>query len=184
MSRAFAGTLVIGAALALAACGGGGGETPAAKTASGSEATTGSDAVDFTLTDIDGREQTLSKYLGKGPVLLSFWATWCKPCLAEMEHLETMYEAKKDKGFVVLAISLDGPETEASVLPTARSKGWTFPVAVDTETRATSLYNPRRAQPFSVLIDKHGKIVLRRENYNPGDEKALEAEVDKALAAP
>jgi peroxiredoxin len=101
--------------------------------------------------------------------------------MGEMEHMQRMYEAKKDKGFVVLAISLDGPETEASVVPTVRSKGWTFPVAVDNETRAASLYNPRRAQPYTVLIDKKGKVVMRRENYNPGDEKTMEAEIDKAM---
>lgn len=168
-------------ALALAACGGGAGGSGPKAAGAGDGVAAGSEAVDFTLTDIDGNELTLSKFIGKGPVLISFWATWCKPCMAEMEHLQTMYEAKKGQGFVVLAISLDGPETEASVVPTVRSKGWTFPVAVDNETRAASLYNPRRAQPFSVLINKTGKVVLRRENYNPGDEKALEAEVDKAM---
>jgi peroxiredoxin len=179
--RTLLGALCVAGALALAGCGGGGGAGSGPKSASGDGLSAGADAVDFTLTDIDGNELTLSKYVGKGPILISFWATWCKPCLGELEHLQRMYEAKKDKGFVVLAISLDGPETEASVVPTVRSKGWTFPVAVDGETRAASLYNPRRAQPFSILIDRHGKVVVRRENYNPGDEKTLEAEIDKAM---
>jgi peroxiredoxin len=168
-------------ALAIGACGGGSTGGAKSPTSSGDGVATGGDAVDFTLTDIDGNELTLSKYLAKGPVLISFWATWCKPCMSEMEHLQTMYEAKKGKGFTVLAIALDGPETEANVVSTVRSKGWTFPVAVDGETRAASLYNPRRAQPYSVLINKAGKVVLRRENYNPGDEKSLEVEVDKVL---
>lgn len=91
-----------------------------------------------------------------------------------------MYEAKKD-GLVVLAISIDGPETEAQVAPFVKTKGWTFPVLLDSETRATGLYNPRRAAPFTVLIDRHGKIVKKREGFNAGDEVQLEADVEAAM---
>ncbi|MEO8876936.1 MAG: TlpA family protein disulfide reductase, partial [Polyangiaceae bacterium] len=45
-------------------------------------------------------------------------------------------------------------------------------------------YNPRKAAPLSIIIDRTGKVVLVHEGYNPGDEQMLAAEVDKALAAP
>ncbi len=140
-----------------------------------------SDVTDFTLTDIEGNQVSLSQYVGKGAIVLSFWATWCKPCVAEMPHLQRLYETRKGSGFVVLAISLDGPETEAEVAPFVKTKGFTFPVLVDSETRAASLYNPRRAAPFTVIIDRHGKIVKKREGFNPGDEAQLEADVDAAM---
>jgi len=135
---------------------------------------------DFTLTDVDGKSVALSDYLGKKAILLDFWATWCKPCIAEMGHLQKIYEAKKD-GFVVLAISMDASETEAQVAPTVKTKGWTFPVLLDSETRATSLYNPRRAAPYTVLINKQGKLVKKREGYNPGDEAEIEKDIDAAM---
>ena len=97
-----------------------------------------------------------------------------------MNHLQKIYDARKD-GFVVLAISMDASETEAQVAPTVKTKGWTFPVLLDTETRATSLYNPRRAAPFTVLIDQRGKVVKKREGYNPGDEVEMEKDIDAAM---
>ena len=140
----------------------------------------GANVTDFTLSDIEGNQVSLSQYVGKGPIVLSFWATWCKPCIAEMPHLQRMYDARKGSGFVVLAISLDGPETEAEVSPFIKTKGFTFPVLIDSETRAASLYNPRRAAPYTVIIDRHGKVFKKREGFNPGDEAQLEADVDAA----
>ncbi len=169
-----------------AACGGsntttgGGSTTPDGnKPAQTDEADEGS-VTDFTLNDVDGKSVSLNDYLGKKAILIDFWATWCKPCIAELGHLQKMYDAKKD-GFVVLAISMDASETEAQVAPTVKTKGWTFPVLLDSETRATSLYNPRRAAPFTVLIDKHGKVVKKREGYNPGDEVEIEKDIEAAM---
>lgn len=139
------------------------------------------DATDFTLNDVDGKQVSLSDYLGKQTIVIDFWATWCKPCVAELSHLQKVYESRKDKGFVVLAVSMDGPETESQVAPFVKAKGWSFPVLVDTETRATSLYNPRKAAPFTMLIDRHGKIVKKREGFNPGDEVQLESDIDAAM---
>lgn len=170
-------------ACALFACSSGGGAGGPSNAGGGGSSSSSSgegssDVTDFTLNDVDGNSVSLSQYVGKGqPVILSFWATWCKPCIAEMPHLQKLFE---DKKAMILAISLDGPETEAEVAPFVKSKGFSFPVLLDTETRAASLYNPRRAAPFTVIIDKNGHVVKRREGFNPGDEVQLEADVEAA----
>ncbi|MFI5299209.1 MAG: TlpA disulfide reductase family protein, partial [Polyangiales bacterium] len=157
------------------------GDSKAAPTTDGDAASEGANATDFTLVDVNGNPVSLSQYLGKGAVLIDFWATWCKPCMAELPHLQRMYDARRKDGFVVLAVSMDGPETEAEVVPTVRMLGYTFPVLLDPETRAKSLYNPRGAAPYSVLIDRHGRVFKRREGFNAGDERSLEADVDAAM---
>jgi peroxiredoxin len=136
-----------------------------------------SQASDFTLTAVDGLRVTLSDHLGKDVVLLNFWATWCAPCAAEMPHLQRLYERHRDEGLLILAISMDGPESLDNVAPFVRRHGLSFPVLLDEETRVVGLYNPRRAAPFNVLIDRAGRVVKTTEGYNAGDEKAIEQAV-------
>ena len=138
-------------------------------------------APDFSLQSTEGKTVRLSDYLGKSVVLIDFWSTTCDPCLAEMPYLVDLYKAKKDKGFVVLAVSLDGPESLADVNRVVHDKGMIFPVLLDQETTVVARYNPKREMPFSVLIDKAGSIVQKKAGYQPGDERLLAAEVEKAL---
>jgi peroxiredoxin len=145
--------------------------------------TSGSAAFDFSARDIEGKNVALSSYLGKSVVLLSFCATWCDPCIAEFPHLRRIYETNAAKGFVILAIAMDGPETVANVPAFARRNQLSFPVLSDEDSHIASLYNPKKVAPFSVLIDRSGKIVSMREGYNPGDEEFLAQDVARAVGA-
>lgn len=140
-------------------------------------------ASDFTLDGIDGRRVSLSQHLGKDVVVLNFWATWCGPCASELPHLQALHEAHALEGLVILAIAMDGPETVANVAPFVRRQRLTFPVLLDEETRAVALYNPHRSAPYTVFIDRTGRVVGTREGFNPGDEREIEATV-RALLAP
>ena len=173
--------------LATASCGaeatGPGAQTAPGPSPSGTPAPAGAgpSAPDFSLKSTDGRTVRLSDYLGKNVVLIDFWSTTCDPCLAEMPYLVDLYKAKKDKGFVILAVSLDGPESLADVNRVVHDKDMIFPVLLDQETTVVARYNPKREMPFAVLIDKSGAIIQKKAGYTPGDEKALVAEVEKAL---
>jgi peroxiredoxin len=138
-------------------------------------------APDFTGRDLDGRTFRLSDHLGKGVLLLDFWATYCEPCKAEFPHLRTLFERNRSRGLLVVAVAMDGPETTADVPAFARRFGLDFPVVADEDSRIASLYNPKKSMPFSVLIDRAGRIVRVREGYNPGDEKLVAADVASAL---
>ena len=140
----------------------------------------GAQASDFTLRDLDGKQVHLSDFGGK-VVLLDFWATWCAPCAAELPQLEALYRKKKDDGFVVLGIDMDGPETVAQVVPFARRYELTFPTLLDEETRVVNIYNPKRVAPMTVLIDKRGIIARVRNGYNAGDEKLIADDVANLL---
>lgn len=155
----------------------------ATTTPSGESAKGAAQATDFTLRSLEGRNVRLSDHLGKDVILLSFWATWCVPCLGEMPELQRIYQAHKDKGLVVLGISMDGPESIANVESTIRRYGVTYPVLLDEETRVTALYNPTRDAPFAVVIDRQGRIVESKLGYTPGDEVELEKELVALLGS-
>jgi len=148
---------------------------------SGGAVGAGAAASDFSARDTEGKTVKLSSYLGKDVVLLNFCASWCEPCVAEFPHLRRMYEANKAKGFIILAVAMDGPETVANVPAFAKRNQLNFPMLTDEDSRIASLYNPKKSAPLTVLIDKQGKVAIIREGYNPGDEDFLAKDVAKLL---
>ncbi|MEO1230960.1 MAG: TlpA disulfide reductase family protein [Myxococcota bacterium] len=138
---------------------------------------------DFTLNTLDGDRFSLSDHVGRDVIVISFWATWCAPCLNELPHLSELYEREKEQGLVVVAVSMDEPNTQAEVAPMARRLGLEMPVVIDAEQRAVRLYNKGRDAPMTVVIDRGGRIVKAQSGFNPGDEVRLEKQVMALLAS-
>jgi peroxiredoxin len=136
---------------------------------------------DFELPRLDGGRVRLSEHFGKDVVLIDFWATFCKPCLKAMPELDELYRARKDRGFVILGVSIDGPGSSADVQAEVARLGVSFPILLDQESRAIALYNPRASAPFSVLIGRDGRVLAKREGYTTGSHVALTADIDAAL---
>jgi peroxiredoxin len=160
------------------------GTAPGPQTAAHSSSPSGTVAPDFTASDVEGKTFHLSDHLGKDVVLLDFWSTFCEPCKAEFPHLRALYDEKKSKGLLVVAVAMDGPETIADVHAFVKRFELDFPVVTDDDSRIASLYDPKKSMPLSVLIGRSGKIVVVREGYNPGEEKLVAADVEKELAVP
>ena len=124
---------------------------------------------DFSLEDLSGDFVELNQEVGEGPILLSFWATWCKPCIEELDEYKKIYNDYKDKGFKMYAISTDDENTVAKVKPLVKSKGYNFPVLLDTNGDAVRLYYAQSI-PYSVILDKQGMIIYSHLGYMKGDE--------------
>lgn len=142
-------------------------------TSQNEEDITGRKAPNFKLVNLDGKYVELDKETGGGPVLLSFWATWCKPCLEEMVEYNKIYEQYEDKGFTLLAISTDTEKSVAKVKPYIKSKGYNFPVLLDTNSEVARKYYAQQ-MPYTVLLDKSGNIVYSHLGYMKGDEQKVE----------
>lgn len=161
-------------------------ENTGSATATPSPAPSGPTAPDFSLPSLGGKTVRLSDHLGKDVILLDFWHTTCHPCIQEMPELVKLQKRYRDRGFVVLGISTDGPETRADVTAVIRDHKIDFPILLDEETAVQDRYNPKGELPFTVLIDRRGAIVLKRSSYQAGDEKSMKQLVDaieQALAA-
>jgi peroxiredoxin len=117
---------------------------------------------DFTLGALDGSRRSLSSFKGK-VVLLSFWATWCGPCKAELPSIQALYNKMSAKGLVVLAVDLG--EGKAKVAQFVREYGLTFPVLLDTDASVGSSYGASSI-PTNYLIDRSGRIIARVVGYD------------------
>lgn len=138
-------------------------------------------ASNFRLRDLKGKSVKLSKLKGD-VVLVSFWATWCKPCLQELPHIDALAKKYKKKGLTALAISNDGPDTAARIPSVVSRFRLGLPVLHDKAGKAVAALNPRGNNPFTVLIDKKGRIAYAHEGYAPGDEAHVDVLVKALLA--
>lgn len=137
---------------------------------------------DFTLQDLEGNDVKLSQLLEKGPVMISFWATWCSPCKEEMKKMYPVYEKYKDRGFTYLAINQDNQKSISKVKSFINANGYSFPVVLDPEKSVFESYSGAGI-PYSLLISKEKKIVTRHLGYVTGDEIKIETEIKNALSS-
>jgi peroxiredoxin len=141
-----------------------------------------SKAPDFTLPDLNGNNVKLSDMLGKGPVFISFWATWCGPCKKEIPELINVYKNYNSKGLEVLAISID-KNGQSAVKPFAESTKLPYRVLLDQSGEVFSRKYKGMGVPYGFLLDNTGKVVKSYYGYNPGFEESLSKEVEKLLPA-
>ncbi len=107
------------------------------------------------------------------PVLICFFATWCKPCIKELTAINDLYEDWTDEtGVKVIAISIDDARSTNSVGPFVNARGWEFEVYLDSNgdfKRAMNVANP----PHSFIVDGKGNIVWQHNSYLEGDEEKV-----------
>jgi peroxiredoxin len=137
-------------------------------------------APNFELEDLDGDIYELNDFLGDGPVLISFWATWCKPCIQELKEYNKIYNEFKDDGFKVIAISTDSERSIAKVKPFISSMGYKFNVLLDTNSEIARMYYAR-TMPYSVVLNKDGEIIYSHIGYRHGDEQKVKEIVQKEI---
>lgn len=115
--------------------------------------------LNFTVKDIAGKNVHLSQYKGQ-VVMLNFWATWCGPCRREIPALVALYRDYKDRGFVVLGVSVDSEVP--LVKPYARAMKMNYPVLIGAGRKEFSdAFGPFVGFPTSVILARDGTVCVR-----------------------
>jgi peroxiredoxin len=135
----------------------------------------GQPGMDFAQPDADGKNVSLTAFKGKY-VLVDFWASWCGPCRAENPNVLKAYSKFKDKGFDVLAISIDEKKDKWMAAVQADNLPWTHVSDLKGWNNAAAELYGIRAIPQNVLINPEGMIVAKNLR---GD--ALEKKLEEVL---
>ena len=122
------------------------------------------------LKSLDGSEVLMKEALKDDVVIVSFWATWCKPCQAELDALCDIEDMWKDK-VRIIAISTDDSRAAAKVRSLVKGKRWTYEVLLDQNKALFKALN-LTSIPF-VMIIKNGETLYTHTGYTPGNERMV-----------
>ncbi len=128
----------------------------------------------ITLKTMDGQTVKTDTLNNQGkPFIISFFATWCKPCNRELSAIQEVYDDwKEETGVKLIAVSTDQAQNINKVKPLVDEHGWEYEVLLDPNSdfrRALGI----QMIPFTLIIDGTGKIVYKHNGYTDGAETEL-----------
>lgn len=131
-----------------------------------------------------GKKVAFNQVFEKGKVtLVSFWATWCVPCKKEIKNITLkLPEWKKEADFNYMTVSIDEARAEGLVRSYALSQGWSFPYYIDPNSDLKRSLNFQNV-PYTLIIDKNGKVAFNHTGYEEGGEAEVFAKVKELAAA-
>ncbi len=138
----------------------------------------GAQAPDFVLKNLAGENLRLSEYRGE-VVMLSFWASWCSECRAQLAELNGIHSAYGQMGFQSLTVSMDKNRRDTSATMGALSLG--YPVLYDADLEVSRLYDVD-SLPLAMLIDREGIVREVIHGYGQGSEPQYLERVQTLLA--
>ncbi|MFN5347419.1 MAG: TlpA family protein disulfide reductase [Bacteroidota bacterium] len=129
---------------------------------------------------LEGKEFNTASISNDGkPFIIDFWATWCKPCVAELDAINEEYSQwKEETGVKVFAVSIDDSRSMSRVAPYVAGKGWDYTILLDPNGDFKRAMNVNSV-PHTFLFDGNGKLVAQHNNYSAGDEDNLFEEIKK-----
>jgi cytochrome c biogenesis protein CcmG, thiol:disulfide interchange protein DsbE len=126
---------------------------------------------EVTIQTVEGKTFNTKNIQNDGkPIILTFWATWCKPCMREHDAINDVYhEWVEDTGVKLYAVSIDDARSSRRVMPTVSGKGWEFEVLLDPNGDLKRLMNVN-IPPHVFILNGDREVVWQHVGYLDGDE--------------
>ncbi len=123
---------------------------------------------------LDGKTINTAELSNNGnPMIVSFWALWCKPCINELTTIADVYEDwVEETGVKLVAVSIDDSRSTSKVGPTVNGKGWDYEVLLDANGDFKRAMNVNMI-PHTFLINGNGEIVWQHTSFSEGSELQL-----------
>jgi peroxiredoxin len=135
---------------------------------------------EYEAVDLGGDSVSFADYRGQ-VVLVNVWATWCGPCRVEMPSIQALYDRFRDRGFTVLAVSVDvGPNHQRKVAEFLEEEGLELPVLLDPEGRIMRTLRTVGV-PETFVLDREGRIAKRLIGATNWDSEANRALIEQLL---
>jgi thiol-disulfide isomerase/thioredoxin len=132
---------------------------------------------------LDGKTVNTATFTNDGkPIIVSFWATWCKPCVSELTAISDVYaDWQEETGVKLIAISIDDSRTSAGVKPLVDGKGWEYEIYLDANSDFKRAMNVNLV-PHTFILNGAGEIVWQHTSFSQGAELGLIDIVRKIIA--
>lgn len=127
-----------------------------------------------TVKNLDGQTINTAELSNDGkPMIISFWALWCKPCINELTTISDVYgDWVKETGVKLVAVSIDDARSSSKVGPTINGKGWEYEVLLDVNGDFKRAMNVNMI-PHTFLLNGKGEIVWQHTSFSEGSELQL-----------
>ncbi|MBW6515177.1 MAG: TlpA family protein disulfide reductase [Candidatus Cloacimonetes bacterium] len=133
----------------------------------------------FTLPDVNNQNVNIADHIGKGLIVIDFWASWCAPCMQLLPEIEKIHREYED--VKVITINIDRPRDVNKAKSLLRSQKYTFTTLFDTNQDVMKQFNVSSI-PHTFLISLDGEIVYEHIGYTRGDEAKLTSEIEELLS--
>ena len=134
---------------------------------------------DFRLPNMEGKNVSLESLLGKGPVLIDFWADYCAPCKTAMPYLDELAKAYPE--LTVVLVSIDAPKAQMRAKNYLKGKNLEFTALFDADKSLAKRLNVG-TPPHSFILNNAGEILYSHVGFEPGMEKEYEAIIRELIA--